>query len=121
MDKMMKYFWFWLMFLPILPVTALSYSFLHLSHSNALVLVNKERVFAEYIRALSQFPLDEMRIAHETSRFQLAFQKTLQTYASTHHVVILDKKNVLAADENEAIDVTDGILHDIQLCLREKS
>ncbi len=76
MDKFTKYFVWWLMLLPILPVIALSYSFLHLSHSNAFVLVNKERVFAEYIRALSQFPLDEMRIAHETSRFQLAFQKT---------------------------------------------
>ncbi len=109
------------MLLPILPVMALSYSFLHLSYSNAIVLVNKDRVFAEYIRTLSQLPLDEARVNQETSRFRLAFQKTLQTYASKHHVVILDKKDVLAAGEDGVTDVTGNILHDLEFCLRAKT
>lgn len=120
MDKFTKYFGWWLVLLPLLPVMALSYSFLHLSHSNAIVVVNKDRVLSEYIRSLSQFPLDEMRISQETARFRLAFQKVLQTYASKHHVVVLDKKDVMAVSANDATDVTGDILHALELHLREK-
>lgn len=120
MDKFSKCTGLLLLMLPLLPVLALCYSFLHLPHEHSLVVVNKERVITEYIRALSQHALDEIRMTQETRKFRLAFEKTLKTYATTHHVVILDNKSILASPD-DSVDVTTDVMQVVAHLISNKS
>lgn len=81
----------------------------------SIVTFDKARVLGLFVRQLSARTLSDKHIAQTTSHFNGALQRSISTYAARHHVVIVQRSNVLAGGR----DITDDIVQALSQHMQE--
>lgn len=81
----------------------------------ALVTFDKARVLGLFVRQLSARTLSDEHIAQTTNHFNDALQHSINAYAARHHVVIMQRSNVMAGGR----DITDDIVQMLSQHMQE--
>ena len=74
-----------------------------------VVVMNNEDLMQQFVRQLSMHTLSDNELKEKTERFTLTLKQVLSDYANTHHVLILDQKNVLSGGENVTLVIADRV------------
>lgn len=81
-----------------------------------VVTFDKARVVSKFIAELSAHHVSDEVIKQKTVQFGRALKETLNDYATTQHVLVLDKSQVLASN----CDKTDDIAARLASAMRDK-
>ncbi|WP_131784015.1 TrbI F-type domain-containing protein [Legionella gresilensis] len=103
--------------LAFLVITITAIPFYGLSPRETLVFLNKEKIEGQFIRQLAELNAAEAQVRRTTRRFNSALNQVLNAYASRHHVIIIERKLMLAG----GLDITDDITAEVSGLMRQQS
>ncbi|MDP3562612.1 MAG: TrbI F-type domain-containing protein [Legionellaceae bacterium] len=81
-----------------------------------VVTFDKARVVSKFIAELSAHHVSDEVIKQKSAQFGRALKETLNNYATTHHVLVMDKSQVLVSN----CDRTDDIAARLASAMRDK-